>query len=104
MRFIDLEIEGVEYRFIPSKCLIYPKVSTDVIVDRWVHECFDITPGVGVVKLEDYYKSYLAWGGNLSKPELTRTLLRLGYDAKRRATVKGRSALFWVGVKFKEAK
>ncbi len=94
-------IEGVEYRFIPAKCKIYPVVSTDVIVDQWVKECFDIVPGQDCVTQEEYYPSYRAWGGNLNKANLTRALLRLGYDAKRRAKHEGRSRLLWSGVRLK---
>jgi len=101
MKRVPVTIEGVDYLFIPSKCKIYPVVSTDVIVERWVQECFDIVPGQDCVTQEEYYPSYRAWGGNLSKTDLTRALLRLGYDAKRRIMHEGKSRLLWSGVRLK---
>ena len=101
MKSIPVTIEGVDYLFIPSKCEIYPVDSTDVIIERWVQECLDIIPGQYCITLEEYYDSYRAWGGNLSKPDLTRALLRLGYDAKRRIMHEGKSRLLWFGARLK---
>ena len=101
MKRVPVTIEGVNYLFIPSKCEIYAVVSTDVIVDNWVRECFDIVPGQDCVTLEEYYDSYRAWGGNLGRHDLTRALLRLGYDAKRRALHEGKIRLLWSGVRLK---
>ena len=100
MKRVPVTIEGVDYLFIPSKCEIYPVVSTDVIVERWVQEYFEPDP-LDMVSQEEYYPVYRAWGGNLSKADLTRALLRLGYDAKRRINHAGKSRLLWSGVRLK---
>ena len=101
MKRVPVTIEGVDYLFLPSKCEIYPIVSTDVIVDKWVGECLDIVPGRDCITREEYYHSYRAWGGSLSKVNLTRALLRLGYDAKRRVMHEGKACLLWSGVRLK---
>ena len=100
MKRVPVTIEGVDYLFIPSKCKIYPVVSTDVIVERWVQECFEPDP-LDMVSQAEYYPIYRAWGGNLNRINLTKALLRLGYDAKRRIMHEGKSRLLWSGVRLK---
>ena len=100
MKRVPVTIEGVDYMFVPAKCEIYPVVSTDVIVERWVQECLDPDPQ-DFVKQDEFYSSYRAWGGNLSGTMLTQALVRLGYDAKRRTKFEGKVIQLWYGVRLK---
>ena len=101
-KYRDIEIDGVEYRFIPGRCEIYPKVSTDVIVQQWVDECIDLTPNrAGFLKPEKYYPSYLAWGGSLGLRELNQALKRLGTMVGQTIREEGKQSRGWVGANLK---
>ncbi len=89
MKSVLVTIEDVEYRFIPGKCEIYPVVSTDVIVQRWVDECVDLSLESGNgMDTDTYLPSYQLWGGSLTRIELNNALKRLGHEVGAKIMIK----------------